>query len=55
VVLAGQVDVGRREAAAAGVDSAHGVADEFGLEASMADPAGTLADLAAHVAPRWSR
>lgn len=55
VVLAGQVDVGRREAAAAGVDSAHGVADEFGLAASMADPAGTLAELAARVAPRWSR
>ncbi|ANY05188.1 glycerate kinase family protein [Pseudonocardia sp. HH130630-07] len=55
VVLAGQVSVGRREAAAAGVDSAHGVADEFGLEASMADPAGTLAELAATVAPRWGR
>ncbi|ALL76290.1 Glycerate kinase [Pseudonocardia sp. Ae168_Ps1] len=55
VVLAGQVSVGRREAGAAGVDSAHGVAEEFGLDASMADPAGTLAELAARVAPRWSR
>ncbi len=55
VVLAGQVSVGRREAAAAGVDAAFGVAEEFGLEASMADPAGTLADLAERVAPRWSR
>ncbi|MEQ3550265.1 glycerate kinase [Pseudonocardia nematodicida] len=55
VVLAGQVSVGRREAGAAGVDSAHGVADELGLEASMADPAGTLAELASRIAPRWSR
>lgn len=55
VVLAGQVSVGRREAGAAGVDSAHGVADELGLDASMADPAGTLAELASRVAPRWSR
>ncbi|MEJ8277387.1 glycerate kinase [Pseudonocardia spirodelae] len=55
VVLAGQVSVGRREAGAAGVDAAFGVADEVGVEASMADPAGTLAGLAARVAPRWSR
>ncbi|MFP5072796.1 glycerate kinase [Pseudonocardia nantongensis] len=55
VVLAGQVSVGRREAGVAGVDAAHGVAEELGLEASMADPAGTLAELAARVAPRWSR
>lgn len=56
VVLAGQVSVGRREAGAAGVDSAYSVADDAGgVEASMADPAGTLAALAARVATRWSR
>ncbi|GAA1391270.1 glycerate kinase [Pseudonocardia kongjuensis] len=55
VVLAGQVSVGRREAGAAGVDAAHGVADELGLDASMADPAGTLAELASRVAPQWNR
>ncbi|WP_093089097.1 glycerate kinase [Pseudonocardia oroxyli] len=54
VVLAGQVAVGRREAAAAGVDAAYAVAEHAGgVEASMADPAGTLAALAEHVARRW--
>lgn len=56
VVLAGQVSVGRREAGAVGVDSAYSVADDAGgVAASMADPAGTLAALAARVAARWSR
>ena len=55
LVLAGQVSVGRREAAAAGVDGAYSVADDAGgVERSMADPAGTLAALAAKVAARWS-
>lgn len=56
LVLAGQVSVGRREAAAVGVDSAYAVADDAGgVAASMADPAGTLAALAERVAARWSR
>lgn len=56
VVLAGQVSVGRREAAAAGVDAAYAVADDAGgVEASLADPAGTLATLAERVARRWGR
>ena len=54
VVLAGQVSVGRREMGAAGVDAAYAVADAAGLEASMADPAGTLSALAEDVARRWS-
>ncbi|GAA1301139.1 glycerate kinase [Saccharothrix xinjiangensis] len=55
VVLAGQVSVGRREAAAVGVRDAHAVAEHAGsVERSLADPAGTLADLAAHVARQWS-
>ena len=55
LVLAGQVSVGRREAAAAGVDSAYSVADDAGgVEASMADPTGTLTALAARVARQWS-
>ncbi|MEU7813687.1 glycerate kinase [Pseudonocardia sp. NPDC049154] len=54
VVLAGQVSVGRREAAAAGVDAAYSASEHAGgIEASMADPAGTLAALAEHVARRW--
>lgn len=56
VVLAGQVSVGRREAAAAGVDAAYSVADDAGgVAASLADPAGTLAALAERIASRWSR
>lgn len=55
VVLAGQVSVGRREMGAAGVAAAYAVADAAGLEASMADPAGTLSALAEDVAGRWSR
>jgi glycerate kinase len=55
VVLAGQVAVGRREAAAVGVQESYAVAEHAGsVGRSMADPAGTLADLAAHVARQWS-
>ncbi|MFE9745894.1 glycerate kinase [Saccharothrix saharensis] len=55
VVLAGQVTVGMREAAAVGVQESYAVAEHAGsVERSLADPAGTLADLAAHVARQWS-
>jgi glycerate 2-kinase len=54
VLLAGQVAVGRREAAAIGVDAAYAVAEHAGsLEAAFADPMGTLAALAEHVATQW--
>ena len=56
LVLAGQVSVGRREAGAAGVEAAYSVAEDAGgVEASMADPTGTLSALAERVAARWSR
>jgi glycerate 2-kinase len=55
LVLAGQVAVGRREAAAHGVDAAYAVADDRGLPAAPADAAGQLAALAARVAREWSR
>ncbi len=56
LVLAGQVSVGRREAAAAGIEAAYAVADQAGsIEAAMAHPADRLADLAARVAGQWSR
>jgi glycerate 2-kinase len=55
LVLAGQVSVGRREAAAAGIEAAFAVVDHAGsVEAAFADPAGTLAALAQHVARQWS-
>jgi glycerate kinase len=55
LVLAGQVSVGRREAAAAGVEASFAVVDHAGsVEAAFADPAGTLAALSQHVAGQWS-
>lgn len=54
VVLAGQVSVGRRRAASAGVTQAYGVAEHVGsAEASLADPVGTLSELAKHVSTQW--
>ena len=56
LVLAGQVSVGRQEAAAAGVQAAYSVAEQAGsVAAAMARPAQHLADLAARVAAQWSR
>jgi glycerate 2-kinase len=56
LVLSGQVSVGRREAASVGVEAAYSVAEHAGsVAAAFADPAGTLAALAEHVATRWSR
>lgn len=56
VVLAGEVQVGSREAGAVGIDEAHAVADLLGSgEAALADPWGGLAQLAARVAIEWSR
>jgi glycerate kinase len=55
LVLAGQVSVGRREAAAAGIEASYAVVDHAGsVEAAFADPAGTLSALARHVASQWS-
>ena len=55
LVLAGTVEVGVREAAAHGVDAAYATADLAGsAEASRADPAHWLSELAARVARQWS-
>jgi glycerate kinase len=56
VVLAGQVEVGRREMAALGVESAYAVSEIAGSpEAAIADPETQLAALAGRVARAWSR
>jgi glycerate kinase len=56
VVVAGQVNAGRRELGAAGVDAAYAVADLAGsVEESLAAPREWLAELAGHVAGEWSR
>ena len=52
LVLAEQVLVGRREAAAVGVDAAYAVGGDGG---APGDPAEALAALAETVARRWSR
>jgi glycerate kinase len=55
IVLAGQTNVGHRQAAAAGIEAAYSVAEHVGsAQASFADPAGTLAALAEHVGTQWS-
>ncbi len=55
VVLAGQVSVGRREAAAAGVAAAYSAAELAGsVAAALVDPAGTLEATAEHAARQWS-
>lgn len=55
LVLAGQVEVGRREAAAIGIEEAYSVAEHVGgVPAALADPGGTLGELASAVAARWS-
>ncbi len=54
IVLAGQVSVGRREAAAAGITAAYAAADLAGsVQAALADPAGTLEAVAEHAARQW--
>jgi glycerate kinase len=54
IVLAGQVLVGSREMRAMGVESAYGVTERVDVEASLAEPARHLADLAERVARTWS-
>jgi glycerate 2-kinase len=56
VVLAGQVQVGRRESAAAGVEAAYSVAEHAGsVAAAMEDPRAQLTALAERIAKEWSR
>jgi len=55
IVLAGQVEVGRREAQAVGIEAAYPVATSpQEVAASLADPAGALASLAQRIARTWS-
>ncbi|QTE28387.1 glycerate kinase family protein [Pengzhenrongella sicca] len=55
IVLAGQVQVGRREWSAAGIAGAYAVAETAEqVAAAFADPAGTLAARAERVARTWS-
>lgn len=54
VVVAGQVEVGRRELTASGISAAFSVADHVGsVERAMAQPYDSLASLAERVAATW--
>jgi glycerate kinase len=55
IALAGQVLIGSREMRALGIESAYSVSELVGEDASMNDPAGSLAALAERVARTWSR
>ncbi|MFN2537137.1 MAG: glycerate kinase [Mycobacteriales bacterium] len=53
VVLAGRTSVGRREAAAAGIEASYSLVDEVGLERALNDPAESLAAAASTLARGW--
>ena len=54
IALAGSVLVGSREMRALGIESAYSLVDLVGEAAAFADPAGSLAALAARTARSWS-
>jgi glycerate kinase len=55
VALAGRVLVGAREMRALGIESAYSLVELVGEERALAEPADSLAELAARVARTWSR
>ena len=56
LVVAGRVEVGRREAAAVGITETHALADVMGgVAEALARPAEGLRQLAARLARQWSR
>jgi glycerate kinase len=56
VVLAGRVDTGRREAAAAGVTEMYSLVEHYGdVRRAMAEPAAGLRAITARLAGQWSR
>jgi glycerate kinase len=56
VVVAGRVETGHREAAAAGVTEFHSLVEHFGsTEQALSDPARGLREIGARLARQWSR
>ena len=53
VVIAGRTSVGRREAAAAGVEASYSLVDEVGLERALGEPREALATVCSGVARAW--
>ncbi len=54
LVVAGRVEVGARQAAAAGIDGLHALVDAVG-DRALTDPAGAVAEVTAGLARQWSR
>ena len=55
VALAGEVRLGKRECAKAGIDSAYSMTEFAGRERSMAAPAEVLAEVSARMSQTWGR
>ncbi len=55
VALAGEVRLGKRECASAGIDSAYSMSEFAGRERSMAAPAQVLAEVSARMSKTWGR
>jgi glycerate kinase len=56
IVMAGRVETGHRETAAAGVSETYSLVDHFGsVEKALAQPARGLREIAARAATQWSR
>ncbi|MCF8554843.1 MAG: glycerate kinase [Candidatus Nanopelagicales bacterium] len=55
VALAGEVRLGKRECATAGIDSAYSMTEFAGRERSMASPAEVLAEVSARMSQTWGR
>lgn len=55
VALAGEVRLGKRECASAGIDSAYSMSEFAGRERSMAAPARVLAEVSARMSQTWGR
>jgi glycerate kinase len=53
VVVAGRTSVGRREAAAAGVEMSYSLVEQLGLQRAMSRPGESLATVASTVARAW--
>jgi glycerate kinase len=55
IVLAGEVRLGKRECASAGIDAAYSMKELFGADAAISEPAQTLQAMASRVAKTWGR
>lgn len=55
VVIAGEVRLGKRECATAGIDSAYSMSEFAGRERSMSQPQEVITEVASRVASTWGR